>query len=141
MAAFGPVMQGGKTALARPLFDKSEVRQMLKELKNAMRITISNHDALLANFLMAGLSDLKIAGVVTTETVSFTIGTNDVVTDESTMEDPKLKQAVLTYAAAAAERFWNGPSAEALRDAYEEQKGQLMHATGYTNYGEDGDGE
>lgn len=117
---------------------------MLKELKNAMRITIDSHDALLANFLMAGLSDLKLAGVVTTETVSFTIGTGDVVTDESTMQDAKLKQAVLTYAAAAAERFWNGPSADQLREAYEAQKVQLMHATGYTDYGDEpegGDGE
>ena len=39
---------------------------MLKELKNAMRITINSHDALLANFLMAGANDLAIAGVVTT---------------------------------------------------------------------------
>ena len=109
---------------------------MLKELKNAMRITVDAHDALLANFLMAGASDLEIAGVVTTETVSVTIGTNDAVTDTSTMQDPKLKQAVLTYAAAAAERFSNGPSADALRDSYEEQKGQLMHASGYTDYGE-----
>ena len=116
---------------------------MLKELKNAMRITINSHDALLANFLMAGANDLAIAGVVTTETVSFTIGTDDSVVDTSTMQDPKLKQAVLTYAAAAAERFWNGPSAEKLNEAYEAQKGQLMHATGYTDYGETegGDGE
>ena len=114
---------------------------MLKELKNAMRITIDHHDALLANFLMAGADDLKIAGVVTTETVSFTMGTSGEVVDTSTMTDAKLTQAVLTYAAAAAERFWNGPSAEKLHDAYEEQKCQLMHATGYTNYGEDGDGE
>ena len=69
---------------------------MLKELKNAMRITINSHDALLANFLMAGANDLAIAGVVTTETVSFTIGTDDAVVDTSTMQDPKLKQAVLT---------------------------------------------
>ena len=110
---------------------------MLKELKNAMRITVDAHDALLANFLMAGASDLEISGVVTTETVSFTIGTNDVVIDTSTMQDPKLKQAVLTYAAAAAERFWNGPSADQLRDSYEAQKCQLMHATGYTDYGEE----
>ena len=116
---------------------------MLKELKNAMRITINSHDALLANFLMAGANDLAIAGVVTTETVSFTIGTDDAVVDTSTMQDPKLKQAVLTYAAVAAERFWNGPSADKLYDSYEMQKGQLMHATGYTDYGETegGDGE
>jgi len=112
---------------------------MLKELKNAMRITVNNHDPLLANFLMAGADDLKICGVVTTETVSFTIGTNDQVVDTSTMQDPKLKQAVLTYAAAAAERFWNGPSADQLRECYEEQKEQLMHATGYTDYGESED--
>ena len=113
---------------------------MLKELKNAMRITIGSHDALLANFLMAGANDLKMAGVVTTETVSFTIGTNDQVTDESTMTDPKLVQAVLTYAAAAAERFWNGPSADKLHEAYEAQKCQLMHADGYTDYGTGTDG-
>ena len=39
---------------------------------------------------------------------------------------------LITYAAA---RFGNPPNYVQLKDSYDEQKAQLMHATGYTNYG------
>ena len=110
---------------------------MLKELKKAMQITVTDFDPMLANFLMAGASDLTISGVQLPGDVTFTISQGDVVTDTSTLTDPKAMQAVLTYAAAHAEKFWNGKNADALEEAYESQKGQLMHATGYTDYGEE----
>lgn len=109
---------------------------MLKELKKAMRITKDDFDALLANFLMAGASELEGAGVKLPGTVSFTLY-DDAVVDTSTLKDPDPKTAVLTYAAAAAERFWNGPSAEKLTESFEMQKGRLMHDHRYTDYGED----
>ena len=106
---------------------------MLKEAKKALRVTIDHFDSEIANLLMAGANDLAIAGVQLPGTVTFTIGTNDAVTDVSTLTDPLAMRAIITYAAM---RFGNPPNYDKLRDAYEEQKVQLMHATGYTDYGE-----
>ena len=118
---------------------------MLKEAKKALRVTVNNFDSEIAHLLMSGASDLQLAGVTLPGTVTFTIGTNDAVTDGSTLTDPLSQRAIITYAAM---RFGNPPNYEQLRDAYETQKCQLMHATGYTDYGEpepepngDGDGE
>ena len=106
---------------------------MLKEAKKALRVRVDYYDSELASLMMAGMNDLKIAGVVTTQDVSFTIGTNDAVTDASTLTDPLAMRAIITYAAM---RFGNPPNYDKLLDAYETQKGQLMHADGYTDYGE-----
>ena len=117
---------------------------MLKEAKKALRITVDHFDSEIASLLMAGANDLAIAGVQLPGTVTFTVGTNDAVTDESTLTDPLAMRAVITYAAM---RFGNPPNYDKLLDAYDTQKVQLMHATGYTDYGEepeeaeDGDGE
>ena len=53
------------------------------------------------------------------------------------MTDPLTQRAIITYAAM---RFGNPPNYEQLREAYETQKVQLMHATGYTDY-QDGENE
>ena len=106
---------------------------MLKEAKKALRVTVNNFDSELANLLMSGANDLEIAGVTLPGTVSFTIGTNDTVTDTSTLTDSLSMRAIITYAAM---RFGNPPNYDKLADAYDTQKVQLMHATGYTNYGE-----
>ena len=113
---------------------------MLKEAKLALRVTHTIYDAEIANLLMAGANDLQIAGVVLPGTVSFTVA-NDVITDTSTLTDPLAMRAIITYAAM---RFGNPPNYDKLREAYDTQKGQLMHATGYTDWlnGEDdGDDE
>ena len=112
---------------------------MLKEAKKALRVTVSYYDSEIAHLLMSGANDLKIAGVELPGTVEFTIGTNDAVTDTSTLTDPLAMRAIITYAAM---RFGNPPNYDKLADAYDTQKVQLMHATGYTSYGEDDeDGE
>ena len=113
---------------------------MLKEAKLALRVTQTIYDAEIASLLMAGANDLQIAGVVLPGTVSFTVN-NDVITDTSTLTDPLVQRAIITYAAM---RFGNPPNYDKLRDAYDVQKAQLMHATGYTDWlnGEDdGDDE
>ena len=108
---------------------------MLKEAKLALRVTASAYDAEIASLLMAGANDLTIAGVVLPGTVSFTVN-NDVITDVSTLTDPLCQRAIFTYAAM---RFGNPPNYDKLKEAYETQKVQLMHAGGYTDYDEGGD--
>ena len=61
---------------------------MLKEAKKALRVTANYYDSEIAALLMAGANDLAIAGVVLPGSVTFTIGTNDTVTDMSTLTDP-----------------------------------------------------
>ena len=107
---------------------------MLKEAKKALRVTATLFDSEIASLLMAGANDLAIAGVQLPGEVTFTIGTNDEVSDASTLTDPLAMRAVITYAAM---RFGNPPNYQQLADAYDLQKTQLMHATGYTDYGED----
>ena len=106
---------------------------MLKEAKKALRVTASYYDSEIAHLLMSGANDLKIAGVELPGTVAFTIGTNDAVTDTSTLTDPLVMRAIITYAAM---RFGNPPNYDKLADAYDTQKVQLMHAGRYTDYGE-----
>ena len=105
---------------------------MLKEAKLALRVTASAYDAEIASLLMAGANDLEIAGVVLPGIVSFTV-TDNAVTDVSTLTDPLCQRAIFTYARM---RFGSPADYDRLRDAYETQKVQLMHATGYTNYGD-----
>lgn len=114
---------------------------MLKEAKKALRVTSPLYDTEIASLLMAGASDLELAGVVLPGTVTFTIGTDDAVTDMSTLKDELSKRAVITYAAA---RFGNPPNYKDLKASYDEQKAQLMHNKNYTDYGLDteiGDGD
>jgi hypothetical protein len=106
---------------------------MLKEAKLALRVTADEYDPEIASLLMAGANDLTIAGVVLPGTVTFSID-GDTVTDESTLTDPLAMRAVLTYAAM---RFGSPKNYDQLREAYEVQKVQLMHASAYTDYGED----
>jgi len=105
---------------------------MLKEAKRALRVTSAVYDAEIASLLMAGASDLQTAGVILPGAVSFTLGTNDAVTDTSTLTDPLAMRAVITYAAA---RFGNPPNYDKLKEAYDEQKVQLMHADRFTRWG------
>ena len=106
---------------------------MLKEAKKALRVTSTYYDSEIASLLMAGANDLAIAGVQLPGEVTFTISTGDTVTDMSTLTDALAMRAVITYAQM---RFGNPPNYQQLADAYDLQKVQLMHATGYTDYGE-----
>ena len=106
---------------------------MLKEAKKALRVTAAMYDSEIASLLMAGANDLKMAGVILPGAVTFTVGTDDAVADASTLQDPLVQRAIITYAAA---RFGNPPNYQQLKDAYDEQKVQLMHAGRYTDYGE-----
>ena len=106
---------------------------MLKEAKKALRVTHPIYDTEIANLLMAGANDLKLAGVILPGAVTFTIGTDDAVADTSTLTDPLCQRAIITYAAA---RFGNPPNYQQIKDSYDEQKAQLAHNKNYTDYGE-----
>ena len=109
---------------------------MLKEAKKALRVTTDWYDTEIADLLRAGAKDLEMAGVCLPGSVMFTVGTNEAVTDRSTLKDPLAMRAIITYAAM---RFGNPPNYDKLLDAYETQKVQLMHADSYTAYDGDGD--
>ena len=112
---------------------------MLKEAMLGIRVTDMEYAPDIKRLLIAGKKDLEIAGVCLPGSVMFTVGTNEAVTDRSTLKDPLAMRAVITYAQM---RFGNPPNYDKLADAYDLQKVQLMHANGYTDYGEgDGDAE
>ena len=105
---------------------------MLKEAKKALRISTAMYDDELASLLAAGAHDLEIAGVILPGSVDFTVGTDDAVTDNSDLTDPLVLRAILTYVRM---HFGSPPDYQQLRDSYDLQKCQLMHADGYTEYG------
>lgn len=109
---------------------------MLNEAKLAMRITASAYDAEIAGLLKAAANDLTAAGVRLPGSVAFT-ETYGSIQDNSTLKDPLVQRALITYA----RMYFGSPDDfDRLREAYETQKVQLMHAERYTAYG-DGDGE
>ena len=105
---------------------------MLTECKLACRVTHAAYEPELCSLMDAAAHDLTIAGVVLPGTVSF-VQTESGMQDNSTLTDPLVMRAIFTYVRM---RFGNPPDYAALKEAYDEQKGQLMHATGYTDYGD-----
>ena len=88
---------------------------MLTSVKNALGITVSDPiiDDEINDLIAAALYDLQTNGV-----------------DALNMQtDPLILQAVKTYCRA---HFHSPADYDRLLAAYEEQKGHLMHCTGYT---------
>lgn len=110
---------------------------MLKEARLAMAIESRYYDSEIADLLDAGAQDLSIAGVQLPGTVDFTV-TEEGVQDNSTLTDRLAMRAIITYARM---HFRDPDNAERLRESYETQKSQLMHAGEYTNYGGEEDGK
>ena len=110
---------------------------MLKECKLALRITATAYDGELCSLMDAAAHDLTIAGVVLPGTVAFTM-TNQGITDSSTLTDALCQRAIFTYVRM---NFGSPNDYERLKESYNIQKTQLMHATGYTDYGEGGESE
>lgn len=105
---------------------------MLQECKLAMALTSNAYDAELCELMEAGAKDLELAGVQLPGTVSF-VTTQQGIQDNSTLTDALVKRAIITYARV---NFRSPDDYERLARSYENQKAQLMHATGYTDYGE-----
>lgn len=90
---------------------------MLEKVRLALRITTTAFNSEIEDLISAALADLGIAGVTPTEE-----------------DDPLIIRAVITYCRM---NFGQPDDYERLKASYDEQKAQLMMATGYTDWGED----
>ena len=89
---------------------------MLERAKAAMGITGTSFDDELTDLIAAAQIDLGIAGVVLPQAL-----------------DAVCRTAVITYCRV---HFGTPPDYDRLKQSYDEQKGQLSMATGYTNWGD-----
>ena len=85
---------------------------MLEKVKLALRVTTDAFDAEITDLINAACADLGIVGVIA----------------YSTSEDPLLIRAVTTYCKA---HFGEPDEYDRLKASYDEQKAQLITATGY----------
>lgn len=83
---------------------------MLEKVKNALRITVDNYDGELTNMITTALLDIGLTGVVTRN------------------DDPLVEQAVITYCRV---HFGSPDDYDRLKRSYDEQKAQLITASGY----------
>ena len=86
----------------------------LDNVKMALRITTTAYDSELTYLIAAAKLDLGIAGVVVPETL-----------------DAIVERAIITYCKL---HFGIPDDAERLQRSYDEQKAQLVTATGYTDW-------
>lgn len=88
---------------------------MLAKVKLALRITTTAFDTEILDLIDAAIADLGLAGVKI-----------------PSKADPLIVRAVTTYCKLY---FGEAEHPELLKAAYDEQKAQLMTATGYTDWG------
>ena len=89
---------------------------MLEMVKTALRIKTTAYDSELTYLIEAAKLDLGIAGVVVPEEL-----------------DEIVKRAIITFCKLS---FGIPEDYDRLKMSYDEQKAQLITATGYTNWGE-----
>lgn len=90
---------------------------MLEKVKLALRISTDAFNAELTSLIQAAMIDLGIAGVI-----------KDVLKEEP---DAIVTQAVITYCKM---NFGLPEDYDRLKRSYDEQKAQLVTATGYTDW-------
>ena len=88
---------------------------LLEKAKLALRITTSAYDTEIQDLIDAAQLDLGIAGVVLLPSAL----------------DALCQRAILTYVRL---NFGSPPDYDRLKASYDEQKGQLRIATGYTDW-------
>ena len=88
----------------------------LDNVKMALRITTTAYDSELTYLIAAAKLDLGVAGVIVPESL-----------------DALVERAIITYCKL---HFGIPDDAERLKRAYDEQKAQLVTATGYTDWGD-----
>ena len=92
---------------------------ILDNCKTALRVTTNAYDDEIETYIEAAMLDLGIAGV------------------EVDIPDTLVDKAVMTYVRMS---FGAPANYDKLKAAYDEQKAQLMNATGYTDWGVQNDG-
>ena len=92
---------------------------MLEKVKAALRITVNNYNDELTGLIAAAQLDLGIAGVELPAAL-----------------DAICERAIITYCKVHFSALSDGEYAR-LKASYDEQKAQLVTATGYTNWGGD----
>lgn len=103
---------------------------MLNETKLALRIKTNVYDGEIARLIEAAVGDLGIVDVDAAG-VSFIISattTGETVTDNSTISDQLLIRAIITYVRL---HFGTPDDYDKLERSYNEQKAQLITASGY----------
>lgn len=103
---------------------------MLNETKLALRIKTNVYDGEIARLIVAAVGDLGIVDVEAAG-VSFIISattTGETVTDNSTISDQLLIRAIITYVRL---HFGTPDDYDKLERSYNEQKAQLITASGY----------
>lgn len=103
---------------------------MLNETKLALRIKTDIYDGEIARLIEAAVGDLGIVDVEAAG-VSFIISattTGETVTDNSTITDQLLIRAIITYVRL---HFGSPDDYDKLERSYNEQKAQLITASGY----------
>jgi ATP phosphoribosyltransferase len=88
---------------------------LIDTCKMAMRVTTSAYDTEIQTYIESAMLDLGIAGVEIPQTA-----------------DALVNKAVLTYVRMS---FGSPSDYDKLKESYDEQKAQLMNATGYTDWG------
>ena len=102
---------------------------MLSETKLALRIKTNIYDGEIARLIEAAVGDLGIVDVEAAG-VSLTVATTtgETVTDNSTITDQLLIRAIITYVRL---HFGSPDDYDKLERSYNEQKAQLITASGY----------
>lgn len=90
--------------------------EILETVKTALRLTVDDYDSELLTLISAAQLDLGIAGVIVPQSL-----------------DAICKVAIITYVRM---RFGQPDDYDRLKRSYDEQKAQLITATGYTNWGD-----
>ena len=111
---------------------------MLKECRQALRITTDAYDEELCSLMRAAAADLEVSGVIIPGTVAISATVTTAGTtwnDNSTLKDPLVMRAVFTYVRT---HFKSPSDYDRLNESYNTQKVQLMHADAYTIYDDDG---
>lgn len=100
---------------------------MLNEIKLALGKVKNDYDAELARLALAAVGDLGIVDVRAAG-VEFAFNQDGSVTDSSTITDQLLIRAIITYVRM---HFKSPEDYDKLERSYNEQKAQLITATGY----------